>query len=667
MHALSRSALLNRWFVAALLILATRFAAAVSPPTAEVFGAMPHVSDVTLSPGGTLLAWIQVDAWAAQVVMYDLGAQKAKRVLPAGKGTKPRGLTWVDDDTLLMLVSGIFDVSDSARHRYELWRWVAVDASGGEMRQMLKGERYFDYVTGSELLQTRPAKPKSVYLSTVDFSESDYASGTGTRLRGQRKSGWARTVLEVDTTTGKATLIQRGNAYTTGWVLDGHDHVVARDEWYADRNQYRLLAADGAGWRELLTQSDGEQLMLVGASADAKSVFALGRRGASHTKVWSIPLDGSPPSVLAEDPDLDAVSARYDGSSAALLEVRFNGIDAPVKWLDKGMGSRFESASRAFPGRQVESYEESRDHTRALVDVGSPSRPLTSYVVDFAKHTAIIAGEEYPALAGVPLGEVSRIQYTARDGTSIPAFQTLPPASSGKNLPLVVLPHGGPNSHDAFGFNWLVQFLATRGYAVLQPQFRGSSGFGEAHERAGDHQWGGLMQDDVTDGVKALIDRGVADPRRICIVGASYGGYAALAGAAFTPDLYACAASIGGISDLPGLLAYVDKQAGEESDTHLFWRASIGSAHDANVVARSPARSAMTVRAPILLIHGLDDTVVPITQSELMDRALKLAGKNSVFVKLANEDHWLSRTETRVRVLKELESFLAANLGAAAH
>ena len=175
------------------------------------------------------------------------------------------------------------------------------------------------------------------------------------------------------------------------------------------------------------------------------------------------------------------------------------------------------------------------------------------------------------------------------------------------------------------------------------------------------------MQDDVTDGVKALIDRGVADPRRICIVGASYGGYAALAGAAFTPDLYACAASIGGISDLPGLLAYVDKQAGEESDTHLFWRASIGSAHDANVVARSPARSAMTVRAPILLIHGLDDTVVPITQSELMDRALKLAGKNSVFVKLANEDHWLSRTETRVRVLKELESFLAANLGAAAH
>src|SRR5262249_19737097 len=154
--------------------------------------------------------------------------------------------------------------------------------------------------------------------------------------------------------------------------------------------------------------------------------------------------------------------------------------------------------------------------------------------------------------------------------------------------------------------------------------------------------------------------------RRICIVGASYGGYVALAGAAFTPDLYACAASIGGVSDLPGLLTYEDKQEGEGSDALAYSKMNIGSAHDANVVARSPARSAMSVRAPILLIHGVDDTVVPISQSELMDRELKQLGKKSVFIKLPNEDHWLSRTETRVRVLNELEGFLAANLGAAA-
>ena len=259
---------------------------------------------------------------------------------------------------------------------------------------------------------------------------------------------------------------------------------------------------------------------------------------------------------------------------------------------------------------------------------------------------------------------MSAITYTARDGTSIPAFQTLPPGSSGKNLPLVVLPHGGPHRHDHYGFDWLAQFLATRGYAVLQPQFRGSTGYGEAFRKAGEHQWGGLMQDDITDGVKALLDKGVADPHRICIVGVSYGGYAALAGAAFTPDLYVCAASIGGIADLPALLAYVEHQTGEESDAVASSKTSIGSRYDANVIARSPIHATAAIKVPILLIHGIDDTVVPIAQSESMARALHAAGKKATLLKLSGEDHWLSRSDTRVRVLKELDAFLGTYLQA---
>jgi dipeptidyl aminopeptidase/acylaminoacyl peptidase len=179
------------------------------------------------------------------------------------------------------------------------------------------------------------------------------------------------------------------------------------------------------------------------------------------------------------------------------------------------------------------------------------------YLVDFATGRADIAGESYPGLAGVTLGEVRFIDYAARDDVEIPAFLTLPPGLGEKNLPLVVLPHGGPHAHDTGDFNWWTQFLATRGYAVLQPQFRGSTGYGAAHRKAGYGQWGGLMQDDVTDGVKAMIKNGLADPARICIAGASYGGYAALAGAAFTPEMYACAISVNGISDLPALLGYV--------------------------------------------------------------------------------------------------------------
>jgi dipeptidyl aminopeptidase/acylaminoacyl peptidase len=152
------------------------------------------------------------------------------------------------------------------------------------------------------------------------------------------------------------------------------------------------------------------------------------------------------------------------------------------------------------------------------------------------------------------------------DGRDIPAYLTIPPETKPESLPLVVLPHDGPESRDLPVFDWLAQFLATRGYAVLQPQFRGSTGFGQAHQSAGYQQWGGSMQDDLTDGVNALISQGLANPARVCIVGLDYGGYAALAGAAFTPELYKCAASINGISDLQSLFDYVDERWSKESN-----------------------------------------------------------------------------------------------------
>jgi dipeptidyl aminopeptidase/acylaminoacyl peptidase len=229
----------------------------------------------------------------------------------------------------------------------------------------------------------------------------------------------------------------------------------------------------------------------------------------------------------------------------------------------------------------------------------------------------------------------------------------------------VILPHGGPEAHDDSGFDWLAQFLASRGYAVLQPQFRGSDGFGSAHADAGRHQWGLRMQDDVTDGVRALTEKGIADPKRICIVGGSYGGYVALAGAAFTPELYACAASIAGVSDLPAMIGYTVKMEGEESNLLAYWRDHIGSPLDPQVIAKSPARSAATIRAPILLLHGTEDTVVPLAQSKMMARALDAANRQYSLVELPGDDHYLSTSATRVLMLGELEKFLAPFLAAA--
>jgi dipeptidyl aminopeptidase/acylaminoacyl peptidase len=255
------------------------------------------------------------------------------------------------------------------------------------------------------------------------------------------------------------------------------------------------------------------------------------------------------------------------------------------------------------------------------------------------------------------------LTYPARDGVRIPAYLTLP-SGEAHNLPLILLVHGGPGARDTMKFDWWAAFLAARGYAVLQPNFRGSSGYGGAWERAGLGEWGGVMQTDVEDGIAPLARAGIVDPTRVCIVGGSYGGYAALAGATLTPDRYRCAVSVAGISDLVEFVRLRELQAGSASMQADYWRRSIGDRRDqgAHMRAISPANLADRVQIPILLIHGTDDTVVPINQSRVMRDRLQAAGKTVRYVELQGDDHWLSHAPTRVQMLRELDAFLAVNL-----
>jgi dipeptidyl aminopeptidase/acylaminoacyl peptidase len=243
------------------------------------------------------------------------------------------------------------------------------------------------------------------------------------------------------------------------------------------------------------------------------------------------------------------------------------------------------------------------------------------------------------------------------------------PIGERTNLPLVLLPHGGPHGpRDDFSFDWWATFLASRGYAVLQPNYRGSGGYGVAWQEAGYRQWGGLMQHDLEDGVDALARAGIIDPARVCIVGGSYGGYATLAGVTMTPDRYRCGASVAGVSDLSQMLLETERRTGgDDSMSSDWWRQSIGDREEdrAAVRAASPVNLADRVTAPVLLIHGTDDTVVSIDQSRRMLRALEGAGKEVRFVELRGDDHWLSDASTRIQTLREIESFLARHLGPA--
>ncbi len=227
--------------------------------------------------------------------------------------------------------------------------------------------------------------------------------------------------------------------------------------------------------------------------------------------------------------------------------------------------------------------------------------------------------------------------------------------------PLIVLPHGGPAARDEPGFDWWAQAMASRGYAVLQINYRGSNGYGWKFLSAGFGQFGRKMQTDLSDGVRYLAAQGKIDPKRVCIVGASYGGYAALAGATLDPGVYHCAVSVAGISDLSRMVS--SQGAGSDELSKRYWLRFMGveKAGDPVLDEISPIRHIDNVTIPILLIHGKDDTVVDYAQSQIMYDALKKAGKPVEFVTLAHEDHWLSTGATRLQMLEATMAFLAKN------
>jgi dipeptidyl aminopeptidase/acylaminoacyl peptidase len=277
---------------------------------------------------------------------------------------------------------------------------------------------------------------------------------------------------------------------------------------------------------------------------------------------------------------------------------------------------------------------------------------------DWYGHQATVLGQIYAGV--VAPAQVKKIAYAAGDGLLIPGFLTLPKGVTEKALPLVVLPHGGPAAADTLNFDWWAQALADQGYAVLQPNYRGST-ISYAHEAAGFGEWGRKMQTDLSDGVRYLAAQGVIDPKRVCIVGASYGGYAALAGVTLDAGVYRCAVSVAGLSDLRLFLRRAN--TGSSNTTQRWWDRFLGVANpnDPAISAVSPIEHIASVNVPVLLIHGRDDTVVRYEQSEVMLKALKQAGKPVELVTLSDEDHWLSRGKTRLQMLQACVAFLKAN------
>ncbi len=344
------------------------------------------------------------------------------------------------------------------------------------------------------------------------------------------------------------------------------------------------------------------------------------------------------------------------GMDNRLIGVRYDDGYPLMYFEDSRIGTLMGSIQKLEPARFDQFYGSSRDGKilliRSVSDVDAPKFMMfnsdTNQLSNF--------GKSYPDRDPTTLAPMRPISYPARDGTRIPAYLSAPPGAPAAHLPLIVMPHGGPIARDTWGYFFLRQFLVSRGYAVLQMNFRGSSGYGDDWFFAAHQDWGGLTYDDVIDGARWAIQQGIADPQRVCIVGWSFGGYLALLGAQRDPEVFRCAVDIAGPSDLALLI---------DEGHHWLGAASIKKqiGTDPGKLKRdSPRLHAADFRIPLLMLQGKMDAQVPFEQSEKMDQALTRAGKAHRFVVVAGADHQFSALKDRVTLLQETDAFLREHL-----
>jgi dipeptidyl aminopeptidase/acylaminoacyl peptidase len=608
----------------------------------EAFAAFPKVDQIALSPDGKRIALISQNQDNKVLLYFDIADQKPQYIV---LGTvKPRALLWADNNHVVVYTT---------------------QSIGPRRRRSEKGlATVFNLTTGKSIILFEkrsgryPAAPQEAGLPVRVLTPGGYKLLAATQPRGV---GCLFQLFGMDDPNGQT--VYEGRGYLNGVVMAPDGHLVAISEADSVHNSWQLKfnrAPSGETPKfevvHTAPRDDQEEFWpwLGGLGRDGESVVLT---VCSEDGEWRYhemsPAGVLGPALEATGGD-DAVSALYHPVTRRLAGFaahddwfRYDVFDPLLKKLTDGlpivMGKEYRWS--------ITDYAE--DPRKMIVYGESAQDPGTYYFCDFTTGDVKTIYSNYPELPEDAVTEKQPFDYKAADGLGIHAYLTLPRGSTPKNLPLVVLVHGGPEARDYAGFDWQAQCLASRGYAVLQPNFRGSSGYGEAFVRAGDGEVGRKMQTDLSDGVRHLVAQGIADPRRVAIMGASYGGYAALAGATLDQGVYRCAVSVAGISDI----TYYAKWLSPEYHSGQVWLRRLGdpAGHD----DISPARRAAWAYCPILLIHGEDDSVVKYEHSVRMEKALKAAGKPVEFLTLKGQDHWETVSTARIQMMETILRFLS--------
>lgn len=631
-----------------LFYVATARAEYPKPPL-EAYGALPQIEDAEISPdGGKVAAIVNVNN-VTRMAVFEIGGKISQQV--GIDKFKARKIEFFDNDHAILRASKTTSISGFfGEHEY--FAAFSVDLHSLEMNQLLATtNRLYPGQGGLGRIVGRGAKYGEVLMPAYIDKE-----GTDPELH----------LLRTKLNSERGYRQRTGTDDTIDWFVNDAGKAIARERYSNNKNLYRVQWREKGAWKDIFSaEAEVPDMEIVGVTSDESGLVFI-RNHETGEQAMKLGSDGviSGPLIPANDREIDQI---YTDNNRKFLGVRYAGQIPDYAFLDEGVQDSYDKVSVRLPNATIYLDSWSDDRNKLLYEVFDPGLG-TAWIVHTRDQNHIdLMARSRPGIPPNATGYMMNVTYKARDGLEINAVLTAPPdydsETSGK-LPAIVMPHGGPASYDRFDFNWRAQYFANRGYLIIQPNFRGSTGFGEEFEDAGRGEWGGKMQDDITDGVNALADAGIIDRDRVCIAGASYGGYAALAGAAFTPDLYKCVVAIAPVSDLNLMLSDRRRRSGSDHWVISYWEDVMaeGDARKEKLNAISPVHFAERIKAPVLLLHGNDDTVVPYNQSTVMERALRQAGKQVDLVKLEGEDHWLSVADTRLQTLREMDRFIAEHL-----
>lgn len=641
---------------------AARAAPAPLTVDATMFGAREQAGQVALSPSGNKVVMLVAGPGKSTIAkVFDL--QTGAMSIAVSSNANPQSLDWCKFATDTQLVCQYSGNENSIGAIIGFSRLVTVATDGKNLKHLGQAQSAYDagirQVDG-QILDWLDDGAGSVLMQRNYVPE---VGRTDTKIV-RKKEGLG--VDKINLATLKSVTVENANGDVSGYKTDGRGQIRLRITETANRDgiltgithfAYRKLGSND--WLPLGSHDarDGSGLYPLAIEADSNSIFVL-KKLDGRDALYRISLDGAATTTLiAKNPSVDIDGITRFGRGQRVIGYTFADDRRHTVYFDSEFKKLSESLGRALPQLPILDFAgASADGSKLLVFAGSDTIPGTYYWLDRKTREMSPLAPVRPQLRDRPLSKVKPVRYTARDGVSIPAYLTIPHASGGKNLPAIVLPHGGPSARDEWGFDWLAQFLASRGYVVIQPNFRGSAGYGDSFlNENGFRNWKQSIAD-VGDAARYLVKEGIADKDRLAIVGWSYGGYAALQTAAIEPDLFKSIVAIAPVTDLNLL-----KQEADGFTNRDLVKDFVGSGD--NVRTGSPLRNAAAIKVPVLLVHGDLDANVGIDHSVKMERALTAGGKSVSLLRYKGLDHQLEDSGARVEMLTKIGELLERTIG----